>query len=142
MFEEGFYVPPNVYIIGTMNDVDRSVESMDFAIRRRFVWKEINPEMRLHSMCEGYRKTKSEEKDIGKHMRRINEMINNDPSLGPTYQIGPSYFMTLKNGDYQKLWDLHLVHLFREYLRGVPNAEEKINGFRDALLNDLKLPDE
>lgn len=142
MFEEGFYVPPNVYIIGTMNDVDRSVESMDFAIRRRFVWQEINPEMRLHSMCEGYRKTKSEEKDIGKHMRRINEMINNDPSLGPTYQIGPSYFMTLKNGDYQKLWELHLVHLFREYLRGVPNAEDKINGFRDALLNDLKLPDE
>lgn len=40
-FEAGFYIPKNVYIIGTMNDIDRSVESMDFALRRRFMWKEI-----------------------------------------------------------------------------------------------------
>ena len=37
--------PKNVYIIGTMNDIDRSVESMDFAMRRRFAFKEITPEM-------------------------------------------------------------------------------------------------
>ena len=36
VFKDGFYVPENVYIIGTMNDIDRSVESMDFAMRRRF----------------------------------------------------------------------------------------------------------
>jgi len=39
--DEMLYVPENVYIIGTMNDIDRSVESFDFAMRRRFVWKEI-----------------------------------------------------------------------------------------------------
>ena len=37
-FKDGFYVPENVYIIGTMNDIDRSVESIDFAFRRRFTW--------------------------------------------------------------------------------------------------------
>jgi hypothetical protein len=40
-FKDGFYVPQNVYIIGTMNDIDRSIESMDFAIRRRFAWVEV-----------------------------------------------------------------------------------------------------
>ena len=41
IFHNGFYVPENVYIIGTMNDIDRNVESMDFAFRRRFTFKEI-----------------------------------------------------------------------------------------------------
>ena len=44
IFEKGFYIPKNVIIIGTMNDIDRSVESMDFALRRRFVWREITVE--------------------------------------------------------------------------------------------------
>lgn len=40
VFKNGFYVPENVYVIGTMNDIDRSVESMDFAMRRRLhSWK-------------------------------------------------------------------------------------------------------
>ena len=43
VFAKGFYVPENVYILATMNDIDRSVECMDFAMRRRFVWKEITP---------------------------------------------------------------------------------------------------
>ena len=41
VFADGFYIPENVVIIGTMNDIDRSVESMDFALRRRFEWKEF-----------------------------------------------------------------------------------------------------
>ena len=41
VFWDGFYIPENVVIIGTMNDIDRSVESMDFALRRRFEWKEF-----------------------------------------------------------------------------------------------------
>ena len=44
VFAEGFYIPENVFILGTMNDIDRSIESMDFAMRRRFTWKEIKPE--------------------------------------------------------------------------------------------------
>ena len=42
IFKDGFYVPENVFIIGTMNDIDRSVESFDFAMRRRFAWREIS----------------------------------------------------------------------------------------------------
>ena len=45
---EQFDIPDNLYIIGTMNDIDRSVESMDFALRRRFAWKEVTAE---DSLC-------------------------------------------------------------------------------------------
>ena len=41
IFAAGFYIPENVVILGTMNDIDRSVESMDFALRRRFAWQEV-----------------------------------------------------------------------------------------------------
>lgn len=41
---ENFVIPRNLYILGTMNDIDRSVESMDFALRRRFAWFEVKPE--------------------------------------------------------------------------------------------------
>ena len=50
IYENGFYVPENVYIIGTMNDIDRSVDSMDFAMRRRFAWKEIKSNDRLEML--------------------------------------------------------------------------------------------
>ena len=54
VFKDGFYIPKNVIIIGTMNDIDRSVESMDFALRRRFIWKEIvvNKEMLEASLTD------------------------------------------------------------------------------------------
>ena len=52
VFADGFFVPENVYILATMNDIDRSVESMDFALRRRFAWKEIKPEDRLEMLSE------------------------------------------------------------------------------------------
>ena len=48
--DEKFYVPDNVYIIGTMNAIDRSVESFDFAMRRRFVWLEITAEESAENM--------------------------------------------------------------------------------------------
>lgn len=50
VYKAGFYIPENVYIIGTMNDIDRSVESMDFALRRRFMFTEIKV---TQSLLEG-----------------------------------------------------------------------------------------
>lgn len=42
-----FLIPKNLYVIGTMNDIDRSVESLDFALRRRFGWREVSWEESL-----------------------------------------------------------------------------------------------
>lgn len=48
--EEKFYIPNNVYIIGTMNDIDRSVDTFDFAMRRRFTFLEIKQKIQ-HKIC-------------------------------------------------------------------------------------------
>ena len=139
-FFEGFYVPENVYIIGTMNDIDRNVESMDFAIRRRFAWEEIKPEERFDAMMAGlkdYSGTAVPEeiiKQAKERMAGLNSAIRNkEHGLGPAYQIGPSYFMKIADytGDanvrFEALWVHHLKPLLMEYLRGMPNADDTID---------------
>ena len=138
LFKEGFYVPENVYIIGTMNDIDRSVESMDFAIRRRFSWVEI----------EAQEATKMWDEDIPGHseqakayMTRLNAAISKIDSLGDAFHIGPAYFLKLKDygGDkqgFQKLWDLHLAPLLREYLRGTPHIDTALKQLNNTYFQE------
>lgn len=52
IYEEEFYIPENIYVIGTMNDIDRSVESMDFALRRRFHWVEVKANEELDNVFD------------------------------------------------------------------------------------------
>lgn len=120
-FYEGFYVPANVYIIGTMNDIDRSVESMDFAFRRRFAWREVDPRENLdmlreenldleqviepdptkqEKLSDKKRKelvTKLKEASffvtVTSYCNNLNRAIRNEASLGNKYQIGASYFL-------------------------------------------------
>ena len=125
--DEKFYVPENVYIIGTMNDIDRSVESFDFAMRRRFVWLEFSAEesaenMNLPQKCRA-------------KMKSINDKISKIDGLGSSYHIGGAYFLD-KDGvpikDYEGIWNLRLEPLLREYLRGMPNADDNLNELREA----------
>ena len=128
-FKDGFYVPENVYIIGTMNDIDRSVESMDFAMRRRFAWKEVTAEDSM-KMLDGT----EYEKEAKKRMQNLNAAIVKVRGLGKAYQIGAAYFKKIKdyNGDFQKLWDFHLKGLLYEYLRGNMNAEDQLKELYEA----------
>ena len=140
VFKDGFYVPDNVYIIGTMNDIDRNVESMDFAIRRRFTWKEITPEY-SKLMWEGDDEFKSEWKEKAKLvMTNINEKISNTEVLGPQYQLGAAYFMKLKDydGDFDKLWKYHINPLLHEYLRGMPKADDLVGDLEEVWNGALK----
>ena len=138
VFKDGFYVPDNVYIIGTMNDIDRNVESMDFAIRRRFTWKEIKPEDSM-LMWEGDDQFKWKEK-AKLVMTSINEKISDSEVLGPQYQLGAAYFMKLKdyNGDFNKLWEYHIAPLLHEYLRGIPKADDLLENLREVWNNASK----
>lgn len=121
-FENGFYIPENVYIIGTMNDIDRSVESMDFAMRRRFQFIEVTAEDRAAGMGL---KTDTE---AYKRMTNLNNwIISKEIGLSTAYQIGGSYFLKKANGktepinnesDFKDLWNYRLKGLLREYLRG------------------------
>lgn len=111
-FINGFYVPENVYIIGTMNDIDRSVESMDFAFRRRFAFKEIKAEDTMYIL--------GDDKNAKARMAKLNEAISHIEGLSDAYHIGASYFLKLKeyDNDFEKLWNHHIKGLVEEYLRG------------------------
>ena len=129
VFAKGFYVPENVYILATMNDIDRSVECMDFAMRRRFVWKEITPSDTDYMLSNLGKAQEAQEK-----MKALNAEIAKTEGLGYAYQIGPAYFKKLeKNGDdFDKLWAMNIEPLLKEYLRGFRDAEKLLNNFKEA----------
>ena len=135
-----FFVPNNVYVIGTMNDIDRSVESMDFAFRRRFAFEEIKADENL-GMLEGM----ADKEKIINRMTNLNAAIEKIEGLSSAYHIGGSYFMKLKlyqkedkSYDFDSLWNNHLKVLLMEYLRGMPDIEKKIDDLEIAYKDDLK----
>ena len=129
VFAKGFYVPENVYILATMNDIDRSVESMDFAMRRRFTWKEVTP-ANTESMLD----TLTCASEAKATMTRLNEAIAETEGLGFAYQIGPSYFLKLEKngGNLDKLWEMNIQPLLKEYLRGFRKTSEILDKFKAA----------
>lgn len=146
-FYEGFYVPENVYIIGTMNDIDRSVESMDFAMRRRFAWEEIKSDENT-GMLDELQEMKDEVLEV---MKRLNAAIWNEDThsgvegLNASYHIGGSYFSKLqlylnddhtnKKSAYKHLWENHLKGVLFEYLRGTFNAMENLKMLEQVYYN-------
>ena len=130
-----FFVPENVYIIGTMNDIDRSVESMDFAMRRRFAFKEIKAEDRIAMLKDPENGIGDYAEKAEKRMNALNEAIGSETvGLSHAYDIGPAYFLKLKDCDYSfdKLWDYHIKGLVTEYLRGMDENGEKFKALKDA----------
>lgn len=128
-FKGGFYVPENVYIIGTMNDIDRSVDSMDFAMRRRFAWMEVTAEDSAKNM--------GLPKESVQRMTSLNEAIEGVEGLDSSYHIGGSYFLKLDkcgNGKdrYSKLWDFYISGVVKEYLRGMSDAKEQLEKIKKA----------
>lgn len=147
-FYDGFYVPENVYIIGTMNDIDRSVESMDFAMRRRFAWAEVKASENVAMLDDlgGIRE------DVIEVMNRLNAAIWNNATgtgidgLNEAYHIGGSYFSKIRlylNEDksnkkeaYGQLWNNHLKGVLFEYLRGMSDAMENLKKLEQVYYND------
>lgn len=135
-FYDGFFVPENVYIIGTMNDIDRSVDTMDFAFRRRFAFKEIKASENLEMLDKLGEIADEAESRLIKLNNAITEIT--ELSSSSSYHIGGSYFLKLNDfeGDsnerFQKLWNYHLEVLLKEYLRGTENAEENFAKLKKA----------
>lgn len=134
IYEKGFYVPENVYIIGTMNDIDRSVDSMDFAMRRRFAWKEIKANDRLEMLND-----LDELKTIAiKRMQNLNDAIERTEGLNSSYHIGPAYFKKVMlykdNSDtmWTDLWEYHIKGVLYEYVRGTDDVDTKMANFENA----------
>lgn len=138
VFKNGFYVPKNVYIIGTMNDIDRSVEPMDFAVRRRFCWMDVKPEDRIAMWGE-----KDWFATANELMSNLNVVIKHIESLGEPFCLGPAYFndpplmpnlSTKEVIDKYDLWKLRIEPILKEYMRPLIKEEASDNM---ALLNKV-----
>lgn len=124
-----FYIPENVYIIGTMNDIDKSVDSFDFAMRRRFRFIEIKAEERLEMLASLGDELENE---AIRRMTALNQEILNTEELNENYQIGGSYFLKLKDLTFDQLWTDYLCPLLQEYIRGMYDETAIMNRFAQA----------
>ena len=129
--DEKFYIPENVYIIGTMNDIDRSVDTFDFAMRRRFRFVEVTAESQLYILDN---ELDGHEEEAKKRLRNLNAAIENVQELNSHYHIGPSYFLKLKDVDfdYELLWSDYLKPLLEDYLRGSYEEDETLETLKKA----------
>lgn len=119
---EGYFgVPENLYFIGTMNDIDKSIDSFDMALRRRFVWKRYS--CNYDVIAEHFDKSSEDKLETYvEFCKDINEYITSDKGLGldDSYELGHSYFLKPKNlskKEISKLWEGHISPLLKEYLR-------------------------
>lgn len=150
-FKQGFFIPENVYIIGTMNDIDRSVESMDFAMRRRFAWKEVTAK-ESQKMFETHNDFKqlddSVKTEIVNRMDNLNAAIIGEykydskeikkiGTLNKDYQIGAAYFLKYlsykdEGMPFDVLWENNLKILLYDYVRADQNPDEELKLLKKA----------
>lgn len=142
-FQNGFYIPENVYILATMNEIDRSLEAMDFAFRRRFSWLTVEVQDTLNEIivnsvldvC-----TNSVFKNMSAieySFNELNELIKKN--LGPDYMLGGSYLTSLKNSSRtsvkalkEELWNNHLEPIIKDYIKG---TEDNIEVYRSKFVD-------
>ena len=106
---DNFSVPNNVYIIGTMNTADRSVEALDTALRRRFSFVEMQPNPNILSKVENV--------DLSKLLETINKRI--EVLIDKDHQIGHSYFIGIEDlGGLQRTFKDKIIPLLEEYFYG------------------------
>ena len=128
--DEKFYIPENIYIIGTMNDIDRSVDSFDFAMRRRFRFVELRADERLEMLAS--LEDENLEAEAIRRMTALNKEIANVEDLNENYQIGASYFLKLKTLDFDQLWTDYLKPLLQEYIQGMYDEAGLMSRFAKA----------
>ncbi len=117
--KEKFGVPNNLYIIGTMNTADRSVEALDAALRRRFSFTEMPPKPQLIADEGNMKDTKGMLDEIS--LPEILECINNriEKLLDKDHLIGHSYFMSVTSlSDLKSAFQNKIIPLLQEYFFG------------------------
>lgn len=125
--QDKFYVPENVYIIGTMNDIDRSVDTFDFAMRRRFRFVNIKVDDRLDML-----NNLSIKDEAIQRMKALNKQIVQTEDLDENYQIGAAYFMKLEKISPRELWDDFLEPLLKDYIQGMYAETEIMQSYENA----------
>jgi 5-methylcytosine-specific restriction protein B len=108
--QKPFSLPANLYIIGTMNTADRSIAVLDVALRRRFYFKEIEPDVKVIR--------KNNESDLLEELvtvfTKLNELITK--KLDRDHRIGHSSFLNIKSiTDFRMIWYYQIIPLLMEY---------------------------
>jgi hypothetical protein len=127
---EEFSVPPNLFIIGTMNTADRSVEALDTALRRRFTFREFSPSPQLLRQPEGFRV------DLRRLLETINKRI--EMLLDRDHCIGHSYFLPIATASnpldaLRGVFGRKVLPLLHEYFYGNPDRIGMVLGSRFVL---------
>lgn len=136
--EQGIYLPPNMHVVGTMNIADRSLALVDLALRRRFAFVDLKPEIGERWKAwvkEQYEFDDAILSDIQERMSSLNETIEADPKLGRQFQIGHSYVTPLPGREthpsawYRDVVESEIGPLLDEYWFDDPDraAQEKGN---------------
>lgn len=127
---EKLYIPENVYIIGTMNDIDRSVDSFDFAMRRRFRFVELKADECLEMLAS--LENEELQAEAIRRMTALNKAIVEVEDLNENYQIGAAYFLKLKTLGFDQLWTDYLQPLLQEYIQGMYDEAGIMDRFAQA----------
>lgn len=149
VYRDGFCIPRNLCILATMNDIDRSIETFDFALRRRFKWIEAKANDEMECGLRGMLGSKIPGdliQDLTKKAKKLNDVIAGTSNsrgeslrLTTAYHIGHAYFEKFNGENLQDIWDTQIEQILREYCRGRSNAsqvEEFINYCHDALFGN------
>ncbi|MDO5481318.1 MAG: AAA family ATPase, partial [Candidatus Saccharibacteria bacterium] len=120
-FDQYFHIPKNLYIIGMMNTADRSLALLDYALRRRFSFYDMEPAFDSDGFI-AYKTALSNPKfdRVVEALKQINQKITTDSNLGPGFRIGHSYLCNLdENNDIeqelQSIITYDLLPLLKEY---------------------------
>ncbi|WP_235044236.1 McrB family protein [Campylobacter concisus] len=131
--KQEFSIPSNIYFIGMMNDVDKSIDCFDLALRRRFAWvlMECDYEVVENATDKAY-KTKCKNLNqyiTGKTYELNGKQEQDGLNLGRAYEIGHSYFLKKEAMSEQQIWNRHIEPILREYIRtqfGDGEVEKKL----------------
>jgi hypothetical protein len=141
-----FGIPDNVYVIGMMNDVDKSIDSFDLALRRRFKW------IRKECDYEVIADVLSDYTEIEKYIdacKKLNQKISasSELNLGKSYEFGHAFFLRIKDisrgnkikqGDMALLFDNYLQPTLKEYMRSVyaeSDIDDKLKEVKESFIN-------
>jgi len=133
-----FSIPENLYIIGTMNTADRSLAMVDYALRRRFDFINLKPDYEIMTnllMSNGCEDAFASQ--LADNLKKVNQIISDNHSLGSGFEIGHSYFVKEKNFDISTLedvWEFKLLPLLEEYFY---DNQEEIDSIHKELFRNL-----
>ncbi len=150
-FKAGFYVPKNVYLVATMNEIDRSVDVFDFALRRRFFWCELKANDVMEDVVRSTMGNIFDEhmiREIINSAKKLNDAISSkgkEYGLNEHYHIGPAYYgnidkkwtdMPNVRAIKEKIWKYRLEPILREYVRGYEDVENFVNKLKKEFFDE------